>query len=133
MKVLRYYFNATPLFALADWLLGVNIRAVAFEGHPRHRAAYYAACVAGSIALRWRPEWSATLGLADSSLNIALLCVSILAPYYALADQIGAGQTPGNPYTPSFVINSLISLTIWTVAFYGANGKGAARAGIRGR
>ena len=105
MKVLRYYFNATPLFALADWLLGVNIRAVAFEGHPRRRAAYYAACVAGSIALRWRPEWAETLGLADSSLNIALLCVSILAPYYALADQIGAGQTPGTPYTPSFVIN----------------------------
>ena len=46
MKLLRYYFNATPLFALADWLLGVNIRAVAFESHPRLRAAYYAACVA---------------------------------------------------------------------------------------
>ena len=76
MKLLRYYFNATPLFALADWLLGVNIGAVAFEGHPRRRAAYY-----------------------------------------ALADQIGAGQTPRNPYTPSFVINSLISLTIWTFAF----------------
>jgi len=54
----------------------VNIGAVAFEGHPRRRAAYY-----------------------------------------ALADQIGAGQTPRNPYTPSFVINSLISLTIWTFAF----------------
>lgn len=132
MKLLRYYFDATPLFALADWLLGVNIRAVAFEGHPRLRAGYYAACVAGSVALHWRPEWSETLGLADSSINIALLCVSILAPYYALADQIGAGQTPGNPYTPSFVINSLISLTIWTIAFYGASRKGPARTADRG-
>jgi len=58
--------------------------------------------------------------------------VKLLRYYFNATRQIGAGQTPRNPYTPSFVINSLISLTIWTFAFYGANRKGAAQTAERG-
>lgn len=124
---LQGYYVATPLFALVDWTLGANVRAVGLAGHPELRAAWYAGCVVAGIAMLWRPAWSAVLGLVESGTNLLLLVLSILLPYWTLADRIVDGAPVENPITPALVTNFVIAGGVAVALFQralGASGAG---------
>jgi len=112
----RTYYAATLAFALADWLAGANVRAVGFAAWPELRALYYAACGLCWL-VTWRaPTWSAPVMLLESSVNITVLCASVLfAPYLGLA----LGGSPESLVSlPQLAINFLIAGSAGTLAFY---------------
>lgn len=106
------YYAATLAFALADGLAGANVRAVGFAAWPELRAFYYVACaLCGWVA--WRaPAWAAPVTLLESSVNVTVLCASVLAPGWGLAPEDAAASLP------QLAINFLISGTAGTLAFY---------------
>lgn len=117
----RFYYAATVLFALADWLLGANVRAVGFATSPRLRIVYYAACLGCGVLIHLRPKWSALITLAESSINLAVLVLSVLLPYYAAIDALSDGNLPPTtPITTAFVLNFLIVGGVSAAVFYGS-------------
>lgn len=108
----RVYYAATLGFALADGLAGANVRAVGFAAWPELRALYYAACgLCGWVA--WRaPAWSAPVTLLESSVNVTVLCASVLAPGWGVAPEGAAASLP------QLLLNFAISGSAGTLAFY---------------
>ncbi len=115
----RTYYAATLVFALADGLAGANVRAVGFAAWPELRGLYYGACCLCWL-ICWRaPSWSAPVALLESSVNVTVLCASVLAPTWGFA--LGASpQSLAN--LPQLVINFLISGSAGTLAFYQSMG-----------
>ena len=113
---MRVYYAATLAFALADGLAGANVRAVGFAAWPELRAAYYAACgLCGWVT--WRaPAWSAPVTLLESSVNVTVLCASVLlAPWLAVE-----GSPAAPPSFEQLLANFAIAGTAGTLAFYQA-------------
>jgi hypothetical protein len=116
---LKIYYAATPLFALADWGLGANVRAVALAGFPGLRTAYYGLCFGCAFLLHVRPGWANPVALAESSGNILLLVLSIMLPYYGMIETLAAGgSVAASPITSALVANFLVSGSVWSIAFY---------------
>jgi len=111
----RLYYAATVLFALADGLAGANVRAVGFAAWPELRALYYLACGACWLVVWRAPAWSAPVTLVESSVNVGVLVLSVMAPYYALALEAEPGAVAG---LPQLMINFMISGSAGTLAFY---------------
>jgi len=110
---MRAYYAATLVFALADWLAGANVRAVGFAAWPELRSLYYLACGLCWL-VTWRaPAWSAAVTLLESSVNVTVLCASVLAPGWGLAPE---GTLPAG--LPQLVLNFGIAGTAGTLAFY---------------
>ncbi len=111
----RTYYAATLVFALADGLAGANVRAVGFAAWPELRGLYYAACGVCCLVCWRAPSWSAPVTLLESSVNVTVLCASVLAPTWGLA----LGNSPASPANlAQVVINFLISGSAATLAFY---------------
>jgi hypothetical protein len=108
----RAYYALTLALALADGLAGTNVRAVGFAAWPELRALYYAACgLCGWVT--WRaPAWSAPVTLLESSVNVTVLCASLLAPGWGIASENAAASLP------QLVVNFMISGSAGTLAFY---------------
>jgi hypothetical protein len=115
--LVRLYYLATPAFAVADWL-GANVRAVGLAGHPEWRAVYYGVCTVAGILLYTRPRWSTLVGLGEASVNVLLLILAVFVPYFDAISTVAAGGMPsGLPFTPGFLINFVLSGTLWAVVF----------------
>lgn len=115
------YYAATPVFAAADWLFGANVRAVAFAHQPGLRTGYYLLCLACFALLHARPRWSGLIVILESSLNLLLLILSLLLPYYGAIEAALSGHAGvGSPITPGLVLNFGIAGTVWMAVFYRA-------------
>lgn len=112
------YYLATPVFALCDWIFHWNVRVAALDARPALKNAYYAVCTAAGVVTYWKPSLSRVVGLAESSVNILLLVLSFMLPYYALIGNFTGEQ--GAPFTGTRVLNFLISGFMWVKVFYGS-------------
>jgi hypothetical protein len=113
------YYLATPVFALCDWIFHWNVRVSALDGRPALKNTYYAVCTAAGVVTYWRPSLSRVVGLAESSVNILLLVLSFMLPYYTLVGSF-TGEQGLVPFTPTRVLNFLISGFMWVKVFYGS-------------
>ena len=113
------YYLATPVFALCDWIFHWNVRVAGLDGRPALKNTYYAVCTAAGIVTYWKPSLSRVVGLAESSVNILLLILSFMLPYYALIGSF-TGEQAYAPFTPTRVLNFLISGFMWVRVFYGS-------------
>jgi hypothetical protein len=111
------YYLATPAFALCDWIFHWNVRVAALDGRPALKNSYYAICTAAGVLTYWKPSLSRVVGLAESSINILLLILSFMLPYYALIGNFNGEQT-AMPFTTTRVLNFLISGFMWVKVFY---------------
>jgi hypothetical protein len=113
------YYLATPLFAICDWLFHWNVRVAALEGQPALKNAYYAVCTTAGVATYLKPSLSRIVGLTESSVNIFLLVLGVMLPYWA-----GIGSFTGEeafvPFTTAKILNFLISGLLWVKVFYGS-------------
>jgi hypothetical protein len=114
------YYAATPLFAIADWICGANVRAAAFAEAPGMRAGYYLLCIACFGLVHARPTWGGLVAILECSLNLLLLILSLLLPYYAAMEAAFAGEAIRSPITTGLVFNFLIAGSVWVAVFYGA-------------
>jgi len=113
-----WYYAATPVFVLLDALGGVSVRATALDHAPGVKYLYYAFCLAcGVVTTRW-PPLAPPVGIAESSVNILLLVLGIMLPYFDAIRAIGEGRPVTNPFTPSVLANFVLSGGVWIAAFY---------------
>jgi hypothetical protein len=76
---LRSYYFSTPLFVLADSLLGLDFRVSGLHA-PGQRFAYYGFCMLCALLLWFRPRLSPLVGMGESSVNLTILMVSVMLP-----------------------------------------------------
>ena len=116
-RLVRLYFGLTPVFALLDVAFGASVRAtgIADQGW---RLAYYAFVFACWFLMRRRPTWTPALGIAESSVNLLLLLLSVMLPIYALPEAIAAGADVALPFGPARLANLLLSGTVLILSFH---------------
>jgi hypothetical protein len=119
-RFIAYYYWLTPAFWLADEIFGANLRATALESFPLWKAIYYLFCCACAVTIWKRPSWTSVIGLSEASLNILLLLLGILIPYFSIIDQLAAGNAviDGNPLALSRIVGLLLSGLIWVGSFH---------------
>ncbi|MBH0181499.1 MAG: hypothetical protein HP490_07460, partial [Nitrospira sp.] len=78
----QYYYFASIIFLLIDWQAGANVRAVGFAAYPTLRMIYYLACLLSGVVIRLFPAWSAPVTLAESTINLTALMISVMTPLY---------------------------------------------------
>lgn len=110
-----YYYAATIVFALLDWLFGANLRAAGFADSPTLRTSYYAACLGCGLLARLWPALAGPVTLAESAVNVTSLMLSVLTPLYTFDLE---APDPRLASYPEIVANFLISGSAATVAFY---------------
>jgi hypothetical protein len=118
LRALAGYYLATPLFALIDVLWGVSVRAIALDAVPGLKYAYYAACLALGLLATVRPGLAGIVAASESSVNLALVIMSIPVAYLGVLQGMLDGGNVRNPFTPEFFANFAISAGVALTAYY---------------
>lgn len=115
-----WFYLATPVFFLADWLWGINIRIVALDDMPWLKYLYYALCLGCGVLTAARPRLTHVVGLTESAVNVVLVVLTIpLAVARALNEMAAAAPVIHNPFTNLFFVNlALSTLVCLTVLFW---------------
>jgi hypothetical protein len=122
-RVLRAWYLATPLFAVLDLILGLNVR-VTFLDSTVARLAYYAfAFGCGLAVLRW-PRRAGLVGLLESSGNIVWLILGVGAQYLAALDAaLAEDLARASVFSTAEVVNLLVSAAILIVSYIAAQAR----------
>ncbi len=119
-RPLAFYYLATPLFLVGDFLLGCNVRVTFLAAAPALRIFYYAVCFGcGLLSISRYRRFLPLAGLVECTLNIVLLVLSIMIPVINLPALVFAGGAIGLPFTTTFFVNFVISTVFFLYAFYG--------------
>lgn len=116
-ELIRLYYFVTPLFFAVDLLFGVNFRITipGSEGDTFYYL-YIAACfILGSFVFK-SPLSSSLFGLAESSINILLLLLSIMLPIFSLAENLDTMNSFS--FGTQEIIHFLIAGTILMLSFH---------------
>ena len=111
----QYYYFASVIFLLIDWQAGANVRAVGFAAYPTLRMIYYLACLLSGLVVRLFPAWSAPVTLAESTINLTALMISVLTPLYTFDVEDPSASLIA---FPQLAINFMISGTAAMLAWY---------------
>ena len=119
-KLIKWCYLATPLFALADLILDVNLRVPGFRSTPMLKWTYYAFLTGAGILIHYRPRLLYPLALGESFLNLLSLVFGVMLPFYKIANELleGTASRAGNPFTREWFVAFLLSATIAVVSFY---------------
>lgn len=118
MTALRGYYLATPLFMLFDLVYGLNVRAVALDHLPGARWVYYAFCLGCAWVTLKRPGATRRVAEVESAVNISLLIAAVLLTYAHAIRALAYGTLAANPFTVRFLVNFVLSGTVWMTALY---------------
>jgi hypothetical protein len=77
--------------------------------------AYYLACLLCGMVVRLLPTWSAPVTLAESTVNITALMISVLVPLFTFDVE---NPSPSFVAFPQLAINFMISGTAAILAWY---------------
>jgi len=113
---LQGYYYCTPLFVLADYLLGLDFRVSGLHA-PAYRLGYYGFCVLCALLLWSRPRLSPLVGMGESSVNLAILMVSVMLPVLR-PDPEGSGPYIG--LQGANIINFILTGGVLLATFYSA-------------
>ena len=118
-NLVAIYYWLTPAFWALDVFFGANLRTAAFEGHSGWKAAYYLFCLGCGVALWLRPAWTRLVGLTESSLNILVLILGVMVPYFQLIDRLAAREAviDASPFTIEKALSLLLSGAVCAIAF----------------
>jgi hypothetical protein len=130
--LVRAVFFSTPLFVALDLLYGINLRIPFLDTLPGAKAAYYAADLACATAVAARPRWTPTIGLAESTINIALLVISTAAAYLSMIDSAASPDVVMvNPFTPEKVTSLVLSTSVLSASYMMRQAAGGALRAVR--
>jgi hypothetical protein len=114
----RAVYWSTPLFVALDFLYGVSLRIPFLDFMPGAKAIYYAADIACAVAITARPRWTAAIGLAESTLNVALLVLSTGAAYLSVLESAASADVViVNPFTTHAVTCLVLSATVFAASY----------------
>ena len=72
-RILPWYYAATAVFLLLDYVAGINVRVAFLEAMPLGRAAYYGICFVCLALMIWRPAWTTLIGTFESLVTLIAL------------------------------------------------------------
>ncbi|MFN2567456.1 MAG: hypothetical protein ABR499_20865 [Gemmatimonadaceae bacterium] len=111
--LVRAVYWSTPLFVALDFFYGVSLRIPFLDALPGARAVYYALDLACGVAVAAWPRWTAVVGLAESSVSIALLVVCTGAAYIGMLESAASPDVViANPFTPQAVASLVLSAAV---------------------
>jgi len=111
------YYLASPVFALLDLGLGLNIRLAALEGLTILRVGYYLVCLSLGVLAWMRPRLEPLTALGESAVNLVLLFAGMMAAYAGMLDSVLQGDLI-NPFTPTYVFNFGLSGGVMVTGFH---------------
>jgi hypothetical protein len=116
----RAIYWSTPLFIALDHVYGVSLRTPFLDALPGAKALYYALELACALVVTVRPRWTATIGLGESAVSIALLVLSTGAAYLnVLESASSADAVIANPFTPQAVASLMLSALVMGASYVG--------------
>ena len=90
-RILPWYYAATFVFLLLDYLGGVNVRVAFLDTLPTARMAYYGICFVCFGLMIWRPAWATLIGTFESLVTmIALIlgmAIRVMVPNDAIFEE----------------------------------------------
>ena len=119
-SIISHYYLCTPLFFIMDFYLGMNIRAVGLMDHPGWRTAYYGFCFLCWLLIWKKPSFTSWVGIGESVLNLLLLIIGLLMPYFSFIADIDAVENASQVITVQGVINFFIAGMICLHSYYSA-------------
>lgn len=114
-RILPWYYAASVVFLLLDFLAGFNVRVAFLEPWPAARVAYYGACFACFGLMLWRPRWAALIGSVESLVTLVALILGMAVRVMIPSDAVLAGTD--SFVTPQEILNFLISGSIAYLAW----------------
>ncbi len=117
-RLLRAYYLATPAFMVMDRLWGTDLRVSFLDGAPHIKYAYYAACFALGIVMMRAPLLAPVGAMIESGINVLLLSLSVLLPYYRAIDAVAAGEPAAIPFHLNMVLNFVLCSAALTMGVY---------------
>ena len=91
-RPVTFYYAATILFLLLDFVLGVNVRVAFLEPFPMARLAYYLVCFVLFALMLWRPGWALLIATIESLVAVVALTFSMALRVMIVTDEmIGTG------------------------------------------
>jgi hypothetical protein len=114
----RAVYWSTPLFVALDVVYGVSLRIPFLDALPSAKAVYYVVDVACGVAIAVWPRWTATVGLAESIVNISLLVLSTGAAYLSVLESAASPDVViANPFTPQAVASLALSAAVLAASY----------------
>ena len=80
----RWYYYATPLFILLDYLAGINVRVSALDSMSLYKYAYYGFCILCAFCIYISPKYSPVVALFESGINFVMIIFLLFLPYAIL-------------------------------------------------
>lgn len=91
IRILPWYYAATLVFLLLDYVADINVRVAFLESLPTARAAYYGICFVCLGLMIWRPAWTTLIGTFESLVTLIALifgtAVRVMIPNDAIFDE----------------------------------------------
>ncbi len=116
----RWYYYATPLFILLDYLAGINVRVAALDSMPLYKNAYYGFCIICALCIYIFPRYSPIVALFESAINILIMILLLFLPYVRCLmqeDIIGEGWQYVEALNPERMFNLLLVGVVAVFAF----------------
>ena len=104
---LRFYYAATALFLLLDYVAGINVRVAFLDAWPGWRAVYYLFCFACLGIIAWRPALTTLVTTVESVITLSALIIGMGARAMGLS--VSALETGGGVITSAEIVNFLIA------------------------
>ena len=115
IRILPWYYAATAVFLLLDYVAGVNVRVAFLETLPGARAAYYAICFACLALMIWRPAWTTLIATFESLVTLVALifsmAVRVMIPIDVIFDENASFVT--SQEVVNFVISGSMAYIAW--------------------
>ena len=111
----KWYYYATLLFILLDYLLGINIRVSALDTLPLQKNAYYGFCIICALCIYIFPKYSPLVALFESAINIIMIIFLLFLPYVRLISQddiLGEGWQAAESFSLQSIFNLILAANV---------------------
>jgi hypothetical protein len=116
----KWYYYATPLFILLDYLAGINVRIAALDAMPLYKNLYYGFCILCAVCIYIFPRYSPVVALLESAINYMLMILLLIMPYIRCLmeeDILGQGWQTVEALNAEHILNLTFAGIVAVLAF----------------
>jgi hypothetical protein len=116
--ILSIFYYLTPFFILIDYFFDFNIRITGLNQFGIYKNIYYLFCLSCAVIIYKYEGYSLVVGFVESLINLLILFIGFLLPYFRYASLIADGNIEEVYfYDTKIIINFMISGFIVILSF----------------
>ena len=116
--ILNIFYYLTPFFILIDYFFDFNIQISGLDQFGFYKKGYYLFCLICAFIIYKFEAYSLIIGFVESLINLFILFISFLLPYFRYASLIADGNIEEIYfYDSKIIINFMISGFIVILSF----------------